>query len=234
MVPQKRRYYGPFVQLQANTYLDDAVRAVGPMGELLFYRSLQIAKFINKDGRVSQAQLQDISRGIYGFTRTCQRLLDEKLWISVPDLPGIYIRQWAKYNELTIDTEEAKALDAARKREARARSKTETNVDVSARTVRTYIREENKDKSETRPPSGSGRVSLPGAARRGTGGAAQHPDVAAVRLELQRSAAQRRSKLNKPPSTGNGRAEHVDFSATLAKLTEAAERLNPPIVESDE
>lgn len=226
-MPARRKYFGPFVQLQANTYMDDAIRRVGPYGELLFLRSLQLAKIINKDGRISNAQLRDISRGIYGFDRTCSRLLAETLWTDEPQVDGILITQWAKYNETTPDIEEAKAQDAARKREARARLKVEPAIDVSARTVRPYIREENKDKSETRPPSGSGRVSLPAAAQRGTGGAAQHPDIAAVRLELQRTAAQRRAKLNKPPTVNKGRDEHVDFSATLAKLTEAAERLNP-------
>ena len=222
-MPPRRKYYGPFVQLQANTYLDEAVRRVGPYGELLFVRSLQLAKFINKDGRISYGNLQSLSRGIYKFKHACDRLVTEHLWVDEPEVEGILIARWAKYNDTALDLEEVKVQAATRKQRSRARAKAEPAVDVSHVTVTNDYR---KDNTETRPPSGSGRVSGPAAAPRGTGGATQHPAITVLRSELHQRAIERRAKLNKTPTAGNGRAEHVDFAATMAKLNEAAERLN--------
>lgn len=235
MPPRNRNYRGPFVQLQTNAYQDDAIRRAGPMAELLFYRSLQLAKVINRDGRLSKLQVGDIARGIYALDRQFRKLVSEKLWTEDPEADGILITQWAKYNSTSDVDEDAKALDAARKREERARAKAAKEIDASGRTVLARIREEERREEVDRPPSGSGRSTSASAAPRSAGGAAHPPQlpsdpgvVSAVndaRRQIAEAKSAWRTKLNKPPIVGNGRDAHVDFSATLAKLTEAAERL---------
>lgn len=214
-----------FVPLQANYYLDPAIQAVGNQGELAYLRSLAIAKLIDRDGELSVHSLGPVKARIRHWDDVVTTLLEHKLWIPAPSGSGYCIRSWSEHNESRVEREEANSLDAARKRMARRRSEATKEVDVSGRTPRVESREEKREKSTERTPSGSVRSVLPAAAQRGTVGAAQHPDAAAVRLELAEKARLRKSQLNKRPTVGNGKDERVSFAASFAKLNAAVEKL---------
>lgn len=224
--------HGAWVQLQANTWVDPKIIRVGPWGELVFMRSLQMAKYVGANGWLSQEHVDHISRNVYGFSRTCDRLVDETLWTRDPDVGGIYIRQWSKYHPTVEEEQAAKDLDAARKRVSRQRAGMPKVIDVSnGRSSRKSI--EERDIGSDRTPSGSVRSEPARAAPRSAEGAAQHPpssaEVGSAVDEARRAIAEARTKMraksNRPVTTGNGKDERVDFSASLAKLTEAAERL---------
>lgn len=219
-----------FVKLVAEYYQDDRIMRAGERAEILYVRTLSWCAKSLSDGVVTRRQVGWIARGMRETPARIRRLCDLGLWEELPDDRGYKVTGWLKHNRTSSEILAGRAQDVQRKEGARrphVQQRVRPDMAPKDSHVRPLEKEREEEKSETRPPSGSGRVSLPAAAQRGTGGAAQHPDIAAVRLELQRTAAQRRAKLNKPPTVNKGRDEHVDFSATLAKLTEAAERLNP-------
>lgn len=125
---------GPWVKLMANYFMDPALMDVGYRAELLYVRSLAMAKFIDEGGRLDRVHVDTISRGIYGVEGCISRLFARKLWRCDSKNGSIYITSWRKYNPDPEDEETFRTRDALRKREARAASKDVRADAVSART----------------------------------------------------------------------------------------------------
>ena len=99
----------PWIKLQSNYWLDDALADAGQVAELIFIRSLCMAKFVDSNGELSRRHLDQIRAGIRGFDAGCEQLLAQNLWLPASNSnqsarPGaISIRNWHKYQLLTVD-----------------------------------------------------------------------------------------------------------------------------------
>lgn len=223
---------GPWFPMQANFFMDEAIRSLTPSGQLAYIRSLCVSKTVDRDGFVAFNQCDEVWRNLRRVNDLRDAIVERNLWTLVPDGSGFGIRSWQKHNPTTAAADEAKAQATARQQKSRSRRAASKPVDVSRVTL---LEREEKREEVDRPPSGSGRSTSASAAPRSAGGAAHPPQlptrpevVSAVddaRRRIADAKSAWRAKLNKPPIVGNGRDAHVDFSATLAKLTEAAERL---------
>ncbi len=85
-----------YVPLDINFARDSAVRAAGPMAELLYVRGLAYAKGSKSDGYVPAFDLPVVAVGIPGARRLAAALVAGELWIPVEG--GWLIRSWLRWN----------------------------------------------------------------------------------------------------------------------------------------
>jgi hypothetical protein len=173
MSPSNRRGRGMFVPLQANYFMDEAIKAVGNRGELAYLRSLAVAKLVDRDGELSLHQLGPVKARIRQWDDVVGALLEHKLWLPAQTLQGYCIRSWQEHNESRVEREVANALEATRRELARERAGMSKPIDVSGRTASRKRREEKRELGTDRTPSGSVRSVPARAAPRTAEGAAR-------------------------------------------------------------
>ncbi len=228
--------------MKADYQRDEAIREVGATGELIYLRSLAVAKMLGRDGILFNDELGYVRRACRRFSFVREQLTEANLWENLPSGEGVRIRSWDKYNPPQAKIDKAKEQDAARKRESRRRGKTPTVIDVSARTsaqasermsARMNVRREEVSPTDDslRSSSSSGLGGAP--PHRAEGAAARRPRQPPsdeVRSELL--AARQRIESARKSVAGAGRkvdfrkskdTEASIYSQAMAKLTERLE-----------
>jgi hypothetical protein len=95
-VTQPARIPGEFVPLDVNYAHDRALRAAGPMAELLFIRGLAYAKRGRAGGLVPDYDLSVVGVGIPNPGKHAAALVREGVWEEVEG--GWQIRSWSRWN----------------------------------------------------------------------------------------------------------------------------------------
>lgn len=85
-----------FVPLDVNYADDDKIVAAGPMGELLYVRSLAFAKRDRHDGLIRDGQFPIVAARIPRARLLAERLYGVGLWER--NGSGLYISAWLKRN----------------------------------------------------------------------------------------------------------------------------------------
>lgn len=107
---------GVYVKLDAEYAADPKVLRAGAMAELLYIRSLALAKRRREDGHIDAVQLPGLCLGIPGKPeRHVDSLVEAGLWSTNGD--GWNISAWLKHNKSRVDIDEY----ARRKAEAGAK-----------------------------------------------------------------------------------------------------------------
>ena len=98
-----------FVPLDVNYSHDRAIRAAGPMAELLFLRALTYARRTKSHGFLPDFDLPVFGVGLTSLPRQAKALVRERLWVEVDG--GWRIRSWAKWNPTsTAESQAAQSL----------------------------------------------------------------------------------------------------------------------------
>lgn len=138
-----------WVPLDVNFLSDPAILACSPEAQLLYVRSLCLAKQIGSNGLIDKKQVAYLCFGLLEandeVARTCQNLLDEDLWIDTG--PSYEIRSWAKYNK---SPEEIEKLSQARREAGRkgGRSKAKQGASDGSSKVKQSRGREEKSRVE--------------------------------------------------------------------------------------
>jgi hypothetical protein len=96
-----------YVPLDVNYAEDDKIIDVGPMGELLYIRSLAFVKRARTDGVFSINQLAVLGARIPRVRRLLDPLVEVGLWER--NGSALYIPAWLKRNPPVVDTSDVKA-----------------------------------------------------------------------------------------------------------------------------
>jgi hypothetical protein len=113
---------GLHVPLDVNFQDDAKVVQVSPEAELVYLRSLALAKRLDEDGAVHRAHLGRLTDKLDDRPDVlAKELVDVDLWFETET--GWYIAAWAAHNTLTTERAEARAAEAKRKAEWRERQK---------------------------------------------------------------------------------------------------------------
>jgi hypothetical protein len=96
-----------FVPLDVNYADDDKIIAAGPMGELLYVRSLAFVKRARTNGRFADSQLPIVAARIPRARHIAQHVIDLGLWER--NGSGLYLSAWLKHNAAVADVAAAKA-----------------------------------------------------------------------------------------------------------------------------
>lgn len=94
-----------FVPLSVHYRRDRAIRAAGPMGELLFLRSLAFSRAHRTEGRIEDFDLDELACGIDDPRAVGATLVACNLWVE--DVSGWRIRSWEKWNPSSTTDSEA-------------------------------------------------------------------------------------------------------------------------------
>lgn len=87
-----------FVPLDVDYQSDPKIMRAGALAEILFIRSMALAKRLMEDGRIDEVHLPALCLGIPGRSAThVAALIREGLWTEVAD--GWVITSWAKRNK---------------------------------------------------------------------------------------------------------------------------------------
>lgn len=241
MPPNNRRPSGLWVPLAANYFMDEAIIEAGNAGELVYLRSMALAKLINRRGVINRSQMAPLMRRVRRFDDVHDALVETKLWVSDGRRGDVRLRSWEQHNPTPEEEESFKEQARVRQQRHRAKVKPEPEDDVSRVTSLIESREEKKEGSN-RTPTGSVRLEPPSAAPRGTGGAAQPPgpsdgvrsEVAAARNRIadarkNMKAAGREFSFRRQPDNSE-----TMYSTALQKLSEMAERMAEPESDSEQ
>lgn len=95
-----------FVPLDVNMAHDGAIRAAGPMAELLFVRGLMYARRTKSLGRLPRYDLPVYGVGIPAVAKHAAALVREGLWVAEDD--GWRIRSWDRWNPASSRKAQAK------------------------------------------------------------------------------------------------------------------------------
>jgi hypothetical protein len=98
---------GLFVPLHVGYAEDHKIIDAGPMGELLYVRSLAFVKRARTDGWIAANQLATIAARIPNFRRHADHLVDLGLWERNGN--GWYVRSWLRYNPTAADLHKTKS-----------------------------------------------------------------------------------------------------------------------------
>ena len=113
---------GLHVPLDVNFQDDAKIVQVSPEAELVYLRSLALAKRLDEDGAIHRAQLGRLTDKLDDMPEVlAKELVDVDLWFETEK--GWYIAAWAAHNTLTTERAEARAAEAKRKAEWRERQK---------------------------------------------------------------------------------------------------------------
>lgn len=106
---------GLYVPLDAEYAADPKILRVGPMGELLFVRSLAFAKRQMEDGYIDAAHLDSLALKLPKPAALVAALVRERLWSEVEG--GWVITSWSKWNpsRAAIEEKRRKKQEAAAK-----------------------------------------------------------------------------------------------------------------------
>jgi hypothetical protein len=85
-----------FVPLDVNYAHDRAIRAAGPLAELLFIRGMAYSRGKRTNGMLPDYDLPVFGVGIPALTKHAKALVREALWVEVDG--GWAIRSWEKWN----------------------------------------------------------------------------------------------------------------------------------------
>lgn len=99
---------GLFVPLTVGYAEDDKIIAAGPMGELLYVRSLAFAKRARKDGWIADNQLATFAARIPGARRHADRLVELGLWER--NGAGWYVTAWQRHNRSNDEIQQKKSV----------------------------------------------------------------------------------------------------------------------------
>lgn len=126
---------GLHVPLDVNFQDDAKVVQVSPEAELVYLRSLALAKRLDEDGAIHRAHLNRLVDKLDDRPDVlAKELVDVDLWIETDN--GWYIAAWAAHNMLTTERAESRAAEAKRKAEWRERQKmSQTDVPPDTETV---------------------------------------------------------------------------------------------------
>lgn len=156
---------GVWIPLSAMTMYDQAIVEAGPMAELAFYRSLQMAKLVDEDGQLFGPHCAHVMSKIRRKDDVTRALLEHNLWVPGEGSASVRIRNWGKYN--TSQTQRVHNDEA--EPQVRKPDRSETYLEPRAR-----VKEERERREEPfRSPSGSDRNGSARAAPRNAGGAAR-------------------------------------------------------------
>ncbi len=113
---------GLHVPLDVNFQDDAKVVQVSPEAELVYLRSLALAKRLDEDGAIHRAHLGRLTDKLDDRPDVlAKELVDVDLWFETDN--GWFIAAWAAHNTLTAERAEARAAEAKRKAEWRERQK---------------------------------------------------------------------------------------------------------------
>jgi hypothetical protein len=98
---------GLFVPLTVGYADDDKIIDAGPMGELLYVRSLAFAKRSRKDGWIAANQLSTFAARIPNARRHADHLVELGLWERNGN--GWYVVAWLRHNAAAADLQKAKS-----------------------------------------------------------------------------------------------------------------------------
>lgn len=107
MAKQPRVTPREFVPLDSRFIFDEKLAQVGPQAELLFLRSLALAKIVDMDGIIPSESLSMITRGMRSVNKQVALLLQFGLWTvgtnsvsqhSDNTKPQYLIASWRKWN----------------------------------------------------------------------------------------------------------------------------------------
>lgn len=113
---------GLHVPLDVNFQDDSKVLRVSLEAELVYLRSLALAKRLDEEGALDHAHLHRLSEKMDDHPDVlAKELVDVGLWIETDN--GWAIAAWAAHNMLTDERSEARAAEAERKRLWRERKK---------------------------------------------------------------------------------------------------------------
>ena len=194
---------GSWVRLQSAAWLDPAVIAAKPMGELLFYRSIMFSRMTGSAGYIHPGSLPTITRDLYKGSTIPARLIDEGLWTPDTERGGFSICAFSKYNPDSTQSDDvapAQRRNSGRKPPVKPRRNDDTET-PHARSNGT----DGTDNGPDRTPSGPVRSGPAQAVPRDAEGAAQPaPGVDGVcsgdeARRRARTIAEQAAKSNRRP-----------------------------------
>jgi hypothetical protein len=219
--------------------MDAAILEVGNQGELVYLRSLALAKLINRGGLIQRSQMAPLARKIRHYNDVSDALIAHHLWVPGTASDEVRLRTWAKYNPLPDEEESAKEQVNARQRRHRDRGKNPTVIDVSRVTPLPNSREDEIEEGSDRTPSGSVRSEPPADAPRFAPGAARRPGAAEVGSELAAAKQRIEEARKKVHGAGNNvsfrrrpSGNDSPFAESMKKLAEMAQRPSEPETET--
>lgn len=149
-----------WVKLSVNAPDDEKILDVGDHAELVFYRSLCLAKRRNSDGVIARAQLRLLGAG----DDDVKALVEADLWSEI--VQGWMITAWFKHNRPAAEIEAEREHERERKREHRRRHASrdgDVPADATRDTPVASAVAQSEEQSEERV-----RVSVPADATRDT------------------------------------------------------------------
>jgi hypothetical protein len=225
---------GLYVPLDVGFADDDRIDEVGLEGAGLYALSLAVAKRAMTDGLLSRRKLQKLG----GTDDLIDRMLEVGLYVSDGRPDGLLrIAAWLDHNDPVAVIEEKRARDAARKRQARAKSPRDSERTPAGRadTVEVKGREER----------GKGTTPLPSQSELGTRqqraeqacdeiGLRNHDDAVATGVVTHRdrhlAACQRSARTDHLADAQ--RLAHDDTDLTPGQIADRLLRASVPLEES--
>lgn len=134
---------GLYVPLDINFLDNDKILGVGIEAELLYVRSLVLAKRLQSDGFIHRRQLCRIGNGLGLIDSDAEELVDVGLWTVEAD--GWRIAAWLEHNPSSDDLAAAKDAENARKRDWRDKKARDASRDGDA-TSRATARDDVEEK----------------------------------------------------------------------------------------
>jgi hypothetical protein len=135
-----------YVPLDVNYQDDPRVLRAGPMAELVYLRSLTLAKRLDDDGRIEDVHLRRLCDGIEDDPlEVANDLCNAGLWITDGD--AYRIAAWLKHNPSKAALEADREAEAERGRQRRASARTPETVqpDAEARPAHEVKRSESEE-----------------------------------------------------------------------------------------
>lgn len=115
-----------YVPLDVNYVDDPKVMRAGPYAELVYVRSMALAKRLNEDGRIDPCHVRRLCDGIEDPNAVVAVLLEQGLWINEN---GHYrIAAWLKHNPSAAELDGKREADRVRKASARLSARTDSDV----------------------------------------------------------------------------------------------------------
>jgi hypothetical protein len=200
---------GKYARLASAYFEDDRIGEAGPLGEVLFIRSIAYCAGRLTDGFMSRQQVRRfVAVGLDDVDGLCQTLVDVGLWEVDEERYGFVIVNFLKWNRSKEEITYSRARDAQRKQRERqsvdARvSRTRTGIDGGTESART--RDGHGTESSAGPlhrPDQTRSVLLAGGqARTEPPVAAAPPEMKELREKLSRLTLAKKAR-GESPTTG--------------------------------
>lgn len=148
-----------FVPLDVNYTDDPRIIRAGPDCELVYLRSLALAKRLNQDGRIDQAHLGRLTDGLELVSHIAPTLVKEGLWVEDGD--GWQIAAWLKHNPSAADLEAEREAERIRGQQRRASARTSENVQPDGNPRPAHEVKRNESEVSEGPRKRGTRLPLP-------------------------------------------------------------------------